>query len=432
MTSAISGLLSLLATGLMLVSCGQEGLPSPSPAGPTPTVTVPIEMPVVISIAGALDDQTLGVLDEQIAAFEAANPDVLVEVVVPEGNSTFPEEAAAFLAEGDTSRDIYVVPTTWLPALAAGGGLLALDPYVERAGLDLARFFPAAAAAAVYDNVVVALPWTVDGGLLYYRRDVLNGLGLAPPETWKDLAEIARQAAGGEELPYGFVWQGAAYDGLTCNTLEFVWAAGGQVLDAAGQPGFDTPATVDGLRLMLALIEWGASPPEVTTFREAAALTAFGEGDALFMRNWTYAWQRLQAAGSSVAGKVGVAPLPASCLGGQVLVLSTSSQHPDETFRFMAFLVEYDQQAQLALGAVQPPALMTIYSDETLLAQAPILTDLYQGLLAIRPRPQSADYAAISEVIYTEVNGMLRGLQSPDATAATVDQALKMVVGGRH
>ncbi|HSJ58771.1 MAG TPA: ABC transporter substrate-binding protein, partial [Anaerolineae bacterium] len=380
------------------------------PVGPTPTVTVPIEMPVVISIAGAFDEQTLGVLDRQIAAFEVANPDVFVQVVVPGSTSAFPEEAAAFLARGETSRDIYVVPAAWVPALVAEGGVLSLNSYLGQAGLDLTRFFPAAAAAVMYKDEVAALPWTVDGGLLYYRRDILEDLGLAPPETWQELAEIARQEAGSADLSYGFVWQGAAYDGLTCNTLEFVWDAGGQVLDAEGEPAFDTPETVDGLRVMRNLIESGASPAEVVTFREAAALASFAEGRALFMRNWAYAWQRLQAADSGVAGRVGMAPLPASCLGGQVLVLSGSSPNADQAFRFMAFLVEYDQQAQIALGAVQPPALMEVYADEELLAQAPVLADLYQGLLTTRPRPQSPMYAGISEVIYTEVNDMLRGL----------------------
>jgi multiple sugar transport system substrate-binding protein len=334
------------------------------------------------------------------------------------------------LAQGDTARDIYVVPVASAPALASGGGVRPLDPYVEQAGLDLERFFPASAAAVVYDGEMAALPWTVDGGLLYYRRDILEDRGLAPPATWQELAEIARQEAGGAELPNGFVWQGAAYDGLTCNTLEFVWATGGQVLDAAGEPVFDTPETVAGLRLMRNLIESGASPAEVVTFREAAALASFEEGRALFMRNWAYAWPRLQAADSAVAGRVGMAPLPVSCLGGQVLMLSAGSRNPDQAFRFMAFLVAHDQQAQIALGAVQPPALMDVYADEELLAQAPVLADLYQGLLTTRPRPQSPMYAGISEVIYTEVNEMLRGLQGPEETAAVVDKGIELVVDG--
>ncbi|RPI47247.1 MAG: hypothetical protein EHM56_14880, partial [Chloroflexi bacterium] len=57
---------------LLAAACGPSPSPGPQPAGPAATVTVPIAMPVVISLAGFFDDQTLAVLYEQIAAFEAA------------------------------------------------------------------------------------------------------------------------------------------------------------------------------------------------------------------------------------------------------------------------------------------------------------------------------------------------------------------------
>jgi len=113
-------------------------------------------------------------------------------------------------------------------------------------------------------------------------------------------------------------------------------------------------------------------------------------------------------------------------------VVSASSLHPDEAFRFVAFLVDYDRQAQLALRAVQPPALMAVYEDDALLAQAPVLADVYAGLLTTRPRPQSPDYAGISETIYTEVNDMLRGEQGPEETARAVDQALESLAGKKR
>ncbi|MFN2227799.1 MAG: hypothetical protein ACK2UY_15875, partial [Anaerolineae bacterium] len=65
---------AMLAVGLAaaLSACGgQAAAPGPTPTSPTPTVTVPVEMPVVISLVGFFDDQTLALLDSQIAAFEA-------------------------------------------------------------------------------------------------------------------------------------------------------------------------------------------------------------------------------------------------------------------------------------------------------------------------------------------------------------------------
>src|SRR3546814_3114717 len=63
------------------------------------------------------------------------------------------------------------------------------------------------------DDQLVAVPWFVDAGLLYYRRDLLEKHGKTVPKTWRDLTETTRaivaaeQAAGDGDLQ-GFVWQG--------------------------------------------------------------------------------------------------------------------------------------------------------------------------------------------------------------------------------
>jgi multiple sugar transport system substrate-binding protein len=422
-------LLLLAAPLLLLVACGPA---SPTPAGspgPTPSVTVPFEMPAVIAIYGSFDDQTLAVLDRQIATFEADNPDMFVEVVeaVRDDDERRAEMAAA-LARGDSSLDLYVVPTTWVAELAAGGGLAPLATRLAAHGIYPGDFFPASAGAATYAGDLVAIPWTADGGFLYYRRDLLDEGGVSPPATWPELAGAVDRVAGPAGLDAGFVWQGAAYEGLTCATLEFVWSEGGAVLGPEGAAAWDTPETVAGLAQMEAFIAAGVSPPEVATWREAAALEAFGAGNALFMRNWAYAWDRLNEPGSPVAGRVGVAPLPASCLGGQVIALSQVSLHPEEAARFLAFLAAHEQQAQLALEGVQPPARTSVYTDEDVLVQRPVLADFFRGLQVTRPRPASPRYPALSAAIYTRVNDMLRGEADPAATAAAIHAEIEAIV----
>jgi ABC-type glycerol-3-phosphate transport system substrate-binding protein len=393
-------------------------------------VTVPFEMPVVVTLAGYFDDQTLALLDDLVARFEAANPDILVEVITAERDASARREAwAGYLAAGDSSRDIYVISSHWLAELAAGDGLLALDSYLPAPGLARDDLLAAAIEAATIDGRLMALPWTVDGGLLYYRRDLLVRHGHQPPATWPALAGMARDVLAAQpDLPQGYVWQGAAYEGLTCNTLEFVWAFGGTVLDEEGEAAFDNPETRAALAEMQHLLDGGISPPEVAGYREAASLGAFQNGQTLFMRNWSYAWDRLNASGAPLAGQVGIAPLPASCLGGQSLALSASSLHPAQAFRFMAYLAGHEQQARLALDGVQPPARATVYGDEAVLAEDPALADIYSALATARPRPRSARYGAISQVLYTQVNAMLRGEQDPAATAASIQAGLEEVL----
>lgn len=421
-------LLAALAAGLLttLASCGPPtAVPSPSAAGPTPTVTVPFEMPAVVSLAGYFDDQTLALLDGQVALFEAANPDIRIELVAAEGDAEARrQEFAGYLAQGDSSRDIYLLNSYWLAGFAAEGWLLPLEEYLAAEEISLDLFLPATIQASTFEGRPLALPWTADAGLLYYRKDLIEQV----PSTWSELEHTAALVAGGQGPPYGFVWQGAAYETLTCATLEFVWASGGQVLDAAGQAAFDSPETRAALQQMAAFVTEGLAPPEVASFREAAAMDAFAREDTAMMRNWFYAWERLNAPDAPLAGRVAIAPLPAVCLGGQSLALSASSLSPAQAFRFMAFLAGHEQQVQLGRQGIQPPARATVYRDSGLLEARPALRSFYEAVSIAQPRPQSPLYHAISEAIYTEVNALLRGDQDATATAAAVQAQIEDVL----
>jgi multiple sugar transport system substrate-binding protein len=425
----------MVLIGSTVAGCGPSAtVPSPPPAGPTPSVTVPFELPITIALLGRFDGDTLAVLDEQIAAFETANPDVKVEIITKAGSlsqqpsASLREQYAAILSNEDTKVDILLLDDTWLAEFTTHGWLTPLDGYASAEGVQLEGFFPGAVEAGTINDQLVALPWIVDAGLLYYRRDLLERDNYAPPETWPDVQRVALDIQSGQALPEGFVWQGAAYESLTCNTLEYVWAFGGQVLDEGGQVAFDSPHTRAALQQMADLVTSGASPQETATYTEQTALAAFQGGDAALMRNWSYAWVLLNEDDSPLAGRVGVAPLPATCLTGQSLALSAYSLHPDQAFGFMAFLAAYDQQLQLALAARQLPAVEAVYRDPALGDEAPFFATLHAALSAARPRPRSAAYQDLSAAIYGEVNKMLAGEQDVATTAANAQRGIESAV----
>jgi multiple sugar transport system substrate-binding protein len=371
----------------------------------------------------------LALLDEQIADFEAANPDIKVEVVKALRSGEGRREAfASHLEQGDTTRDIYILSTHWLAEFAESGGLAALDDLAESHELDTAAFVPASVEASTLEGQLTALPWSTDAGLLYYRKDLLDKQGLEPPATWDGVQQMALDIANREGAAHGIVWQGAAYEGLTCNTLEYVWARGGGVLDEHEHAAFDSDETRAALQEMAQAIASGASPSEVANFNENSTLRAFRDEGAVFMRNWSFAWDGLQGNDSPLAGLVGLSPLPATCLGGESLVLSTSSRHPDEAFRFMAFLVAYEQQLAAAERGIHAPTVEAVYADADLLASAPHYANLHAALVKARPRPQTPAYSEISSAIFTEVNSMLKGEQDAEATASIIQGRMEEIL----
>jgi trehalose/maltose transport system substrate-binding protein len=390
-------------------------------------------MPVVVAIAGRFEESALAVLDQQVARFEAANPNIRIELVqAPRISTERRDRFAADLKAGDPSVDILVLDYPWLTEFGAAGWLFPLDNYAQLGAVDLNTFLSSAVEASTLHGQLMALPWATDGGLLYYRQDLLTKYGYAPPATWSDIQRIALDIKIKEGLTYGIVWQGAPYEGLTCNTLEFIWACGGNVLDDAGQVIFDSAQTRTALQQMIDLLATDTSPSQVLTFQENQTLSAFRAGDAVFMRNWLYAWDRVNQQDSAVSRQVGMAPLPASCLGGQALALSSFSLHKSEAFHLMAFLTGYDQQVQAALLADQPPALSAALESASLFAADPVWQDLVAALAVTRPRPQVIPYTEVSRAIYTEVNRMLADrldpASTPAATAAKVQSRIEAIL----
>ena len=419
----------LILASCIAVACGPAKPSAPSvTAGPTPTVTVPFDMPVAIAISGQFREQALEVLETQIIRFEAANPDIRVEVIRALSESEQRrQEFINRLENADTTVDVYVLHDTWLGEFATSGWLLPLDDYASSHGVEMDAYLSSTVEASTIDGQLWALPWTADGGMLYYRKDLLDKQGYAPPSTWADLQAIALEIQAKERLPYGFVWQAAANESLTCNTLEFVWAHGGDVLDDTGNVIFDSRETRAALQQMSDLVTSGASPPDITSYDESKALGAFQKEETVFMRNWSSAWTRLNETDAPLAGQVGLAPLPTSCFFGQSLAISAHSPYSEQAFRFVAFLTSYEQQLQLLRQGGQLPALDSVYRDAQLLAEAPHTRDLHAALSVTRPRPQSPSYRQLSEAIYTEVAEMLQGHQTVTTTAANVQDRIEAI-----
>ena len=413
-----------------IAGCGSTPVQvNPLPGGPAPTVTVPIPLPITLSLAGNFSRERLAALDDLIARYEALNADVKIEVVrAPKDSTRRREWVADRLNEGDTSLDILLLDATWPAELGAGGSLVPLEEEIESLGIELSTYLPGTIQANELQGHLVALPWVADAGLLYYRRDLLEAHGYGPPSTWAGLQQIALEIREREGLPDGYVWQGTADENLTCNTLEQVWGHGGDVFDGDGNIVFDSPQTYSALEQMRNLVASGASPQDVANYDDVSSLASFRNGEAAFMRHWSTAWEYVNSEDSPVAGRVGIAALPRSRGFGQSLALSSYSLHPDQALRFMAFLAGDEQQGHMALAANQPPVLAAAYEDTALLGHAPLLEILGTAFANAKPRPSLAEYALLSEAIYTEANSMLAGNQGAETTAINIQRRIESML----
>jgi trehalose/maltose transport system substrate-binding protein len=277
----------------------------------------------------------------------------------------------SLLASKSDKVDVFQIDVVWPGILA--NQFLDLNQFIEPGKQD--GYFQTLIANNTVDGKLVAVPWFVDAGMLYYRKDLLDKYGLKAPETWSDLEAAAKKVMEGEKGIEGYVWQGRAYEGLVCNALEWIVSnGGGGLLDNAGQATFNNPqatAAVDRARTWIGTI----SPQGVLGYDEEQARGAFQSGKAVFMRNWPYAWALVNAPDSPVKDKVGVVPLPkgdgdkavhTGTLGGQSLAVSKYSAHPKEAVDLILYLTGPEEEKRRALKGAFNPSLKSVYNEPEL------------------------------------------------------------------
>ncbi len=277
----------------------------------------------------------------------------------------------------------------------------------------------------------MAAPLRTDLGIIYYRTDIIK----TPPTTWTDMTSLAKSNA--SKATNGYVWQGAQYEGLVCNFVEVLGGYGGTVLD----PNNAKSVTVNsprGVQALTEMVSWVGtiSPAAVTTYQEPNALSAFQNGQAIFMRNWPYAVALMNASGSKVAGKFdihamlygGSNTVGHSCTGGWNLAINAYSKNTAAAWKFMQYLLSDAAQQTLAIKGSFTPALKSTYSDPAVLKAQPLFAKLSPILLNALPRPVSPVYPDLSNLIQANIHQALTKSVSPSAALSNLSSQLTTLV----
>jgi multiple sugar transport system substrate-binding protein len=372
--------------------------------------------------------------DALLRRFERENPGFRVKSeALPNSSDEQHQFYVINLQARSADFDVLALDVVWGAEFARAGWLREIGPWFSPD--EQQQFFRGPLEAVTYEGKVYAVPWFVDAGLLYYRKDLLEALGLGPPQTWEELVADARRVQAEHPGRYGFVWQGKQYEGLVCNALEYLWSNGGAVL-RDGRVVIDSPENRTALAFMRGLIrEDHVSPPLVTTLTEEPSRNLFGNGKSIFLRNWPYAWSLFQQPDSAVKGKVGVAVLPhfpghesAATLGGWQLGINAYSRHPEAAERFIRFLTSYDAQKALAMAYAMNPTRKKLYQDPDLIAAQPFTTRLYDVFEHARPRPVTPYYVMISQVLQSEFSAVLVDRKTPEAALAAAQAQIEQIL----
>lgn len=378
-------------------------------------VAGPVHAPVHAEVRLALSCGALGVelrlCTEGVRSWEAETGHHVTIVSTPNSSTERLALYHQLLGAGATDIDVLQIDVVWPGVLAPH--LVDLAPYLGDAP---AAHFPAIIRNNTVGGRLLAMPWWTDAGLFFYRADLLQKYGRRPPKRWSELAETARivqagERAAGNARMWGYVWQGRAYEGLFCNVLE--WLAGyggGTFVDEAGRV---TIANDGAVAAFTAAQGWigSISPQGVLNYDEEATRGVFQAGNAVFMRNWPYAWALAEGADSPVRGKVGVMALPvgspdgrhAGALGGWNLAVSRYSRHPAEAADLVRHLTSAPEQKRRAIEAAYNPTMPALYEDPDILRANPfygLLRPIFENAVARPSRVAGRRYARLSSLVW--------------------------------
>ncbi len=347
------------------------------------------------------------------------------------------------LAAGSSDVDVYMIDVIWPGVL--GQFFEDLNPYIDPRVKE--GFFPSLINANTVDGRLVGLPWFTDAGILYYRKDLLQKYGFSkPPTTWDELFQMAKTIQEGERKAgnqsfWGFVWQGASYEGLTVDALEWIYSyGGGTIVDAKGNITVNNPRAKAALEMAR---KWVGtiSPPGVLSYMEEDARGVWQAGNAAFMRNWPYAYALGNSEDSPIKGKFDVTVLPkastpegrhAAGLGGWQLAVSRFSKHKAAAVDLVLYLTGYQEQKRRAIEGSYLPTRPALYQDPDLLKAQPFMGRLYDVFVNAVPRPSAQTkkkYNQVSSAFWTAVHNAISGKVDAGMALRQLEAQLKRIKG---
>jgi multiple sugar transport system substrate-binding protein len=380
-----------------------------------------------------------GVLPKLIEKFNQQNEGKIkvTHREMPSDTGQYFDQLRTEFQAGGGEIDVIGGDVIWPAQFAANGWILDLSDQFT----DTGAFLPGPMQANTYDGKVWGVPWYTDAGLLYYRKDLMEQAGFSgPPATWEDLKEQTLGAQQDSGTKYGFVFQGAEYEGGVCNGCEYIWTHGGNVLDPEdpSKVVIDSPESVAALQTYHSMIAEGVSPQAVLSYKEDESHAAFLRGDAVSMRNWPYVYALLSDPAESEIkpDQVGVAAIPVSegnpsysTLGGWNFFINAASDKQEEAWEFIKFMTAPEQLKTNALDGSRLPPRRSLYEDPEVLEKVPVAKLGKEAIIGnSTPRPVSPFYSDMSLELAKQYNAALAGEVSPEQAVQTLQDQLQQIV----
>ncbi len=254
-----------------------------------------------------------GVLDAQVARFNASQSRIKVEIINQGGYDGIQQKMLAALAAGGQDMPhVTMIDYINVPFYAQEGTLVPLDDYFTAEAWE--DFIPGLLEDLKYNGKTYAVPANRSTQGLYYNKDLFRAVGLdpeKPPQTWDEFAEYSKILTDPAKDQYGtYSWISRWYFPL------LLYGFGGQMNDAEGNCTYDSPEGVAAMSFLQNLKKDGVAiiPANLTgAFELQASEFVAGQIGMMFQSTAILSW-----IGDTVPFDWGFAMMPAGPAGRYV------------------------------------------------------------------------------------------------------------------
>lgn len=405
--SFVKGVGAVLAAGAAAPALAACGGSSAATSGGRTTIT--------FASAKFFAQKTIGQIVEEYNNSQKHVTVQYQQLPTPSQSTEVHQQLVQALSQRNDSIDVFTGDIIWISEFAAAGWSAPLDDYFGRS--VQAQYFPGVVDACTYGGAMHALPWYLDAGMLYYRKDLLDAAGIAVPASWSGLVAAAQKLLHAGKAADGFNWQAKQAEVLVCDLVEFIGSNGGSILAPDGKTvTIAEPNAIEAVQFMADTFgKYRITPKAVLSWDEVPSELPFTGGKAGFLRNWSFVWTDAQnASSSSVVGKVGVTKLPAfpggksaACLGGYQFGMNAASTKKSAAIDFLTWMSSPATQLKWATELGLAPSRPAVYSEPALAKVNPFMVSLQDIFTGGTPRPKTPKYSQISLAIQAGVSAAL-------------------------
>jgi len=414
-----------------------------------------IPMPVKangVALKIIVSDQQKPAVDGVITDFLASSLGTGVDSVEVIASGTRANDQLVYLVAQMTAEssefDVIGIDPPWMAQFAENNWVVELGPLLGTNELD--DYVDGMVQACTYNGKVWAYPYFMNLGLLWYRKDLTTKYGYSEADfdTWAELKTVANAILNPTEEALnpdlvGYVGQFDAYEGGVCNFIEWIGSNGVTDIMVDGTSvDLTDPKIEEAMTFLTGLFApryTGVFDNEYIIPRsglvhdEGSSVGYFTGGNAIFMRQWTFAYGGAVDAGlnfgvCSLPTFTGAAGEKSSVVGGAILSIPKFGTHQTEALNLIKFLGDEVAQEFELTEVSNFPALESVYDSPP--SGWAWITDVKAQLPRTLARPVNPSYSLMSVQIADKFADIISGVKTPAEGLAEMEQDVNEVLAG--